>query len=831
MFWFLLGLIAEASPLDALDDPVLFPPEVMESDPVTAGEIRVQGGGALVLRHTEVVAEVSAGLARVTLTQIFQNPYDAPLEATYLLPLPSKSAVDRMDLTVGDRVVEGIVMERAAARAAYNEAVSDGKRAALLEQQRENLFRQHIAGICPGEAVSVTVSYVEQIEQEDGLYTLSIPTTVGERYHLPWVTDGEAVRTPYSRTGAALDVTVYLDEGLPIEALFSDTAVIEVLSEDSAGATVAWSPEDARPDRDFTLTWSLAGEQPRASVVAHRPRPGEVGTLALSVEPQLLADFSNLQPRELLFVVDSSCSMKGWAHDASGKAIVETLGRARRDDTFNVVSFASEATTLFERPQPVTAANVAAAKAWLTNFDGGATQMHRGIVHSLRLPGDPEALRLVLLLTDGFIDGEVGIFDAVRKNLGSARLFSLGVGSSVNRYLLEGVAEMGRGDVTYLTPGTPVASAVDAFVSRIDHPAMTDVRIDWGEADVFDVYPKKVPDVWAGQPIRVIGRYAGEGPTTVTVTGRVGRERVSLEVPVELPTHEPANDAVAQLWARHRIRDLEWYPGTRTPDQVRDEVIDTALEHNLVSTYTSLVAIDEEPCPCAQVALRVEVPHLAPRGVTGGEGLGGLGAFGTGSSSGYGIGYGGIAGVGILRAQGAGYGGGGSVTSALAGGASGLGTKGVPSPSLHIVRGSSASGFGGQGQIAPSSDNKPRPAPPKLDLALDPGRPSVAAPTLDATLAAAPPPDDFTKTIASMRGQFKYCYERRLPLTPTLAGRMELRFVIGADGRVTEAETVSDTLTDPEVATCVIAKLKRTRFSPPSGGAEVEARIPLLFHP
>ena len=748
-----------------LDDPILYPPEVMEGDGITGGEIRVQNGGALVLQHSSVAAEIHAGLARVTLVQTFKNPYEEALEATYLFPLPALAAVDSMDMICGERHVEGIIMERGAARRAYEAARDEGHKAALLEQERDNLFTQSIAGLCPGETVEIVLQYVEQVPYEDGLYTLSIPLTVGERYSPPWVEDRGNLDTPYERTGREVDLSVYIEEGIPVESVWSDTHAIEIPEEGSWGAAVELASFDRIPNKDFVLVWSLAGSQPRASVVTHRPDPEEPGYLALTLEPQLLDDLFQPRPRELMFVIDESCSMRGEPFEIARATVLTALKQMGPDDTFNLVTFADRSRSLFEAPKPSTEATRAEAREWLQVFDGGGTQMETGIIHSLTAPGDPDHLRLVLMLTDGFIGGEDSMFATVKRYLGDSRLFALGIGSSTNRYLLEGLAEMGRGDVSYQLRGTPIQETVDSFYARIAHPGMSNIQVDWGDLEVTEQYPTRIPDLWAGQPLRVVARYEGTGPSTVRVTGLVGTQTYGLDLPVEVLAADPAHEAVATLWARRKVRDLEWYPHGRSPAEVRQAVIDVALEHHLVTKYTSLVAIDDAPSACGPASLSVQVPQELPAG--------------TGISSSLLGGAGSVTGFGGLGSRGRGSG-----SSGYGSGGGSFGAKGV----------------GGIGRIG--------------------GDPIVIG-SIDKSLIEA--------VIKRHMNQVRYCYQRELTRDPALAGRVTVRFAIAADGSVSKAEVQQSTLGNAVVEACLVQRFLRFAFPEPAGGGTVVVNYPFVF--
>ena len=791
------GLFMSAhADVPGLRDPVLYAPEIPAEQEIRAGELRVVSDDpdaatlqTLVLEHTSVVAEVHAGLARVTLSQWFHNPYEAAISAEYLFPLPPDAAVDAMVLRCGERSIEGVVMEKQAARRAYEAAREDGRKAALLEQQRENLFRQHVANLCPGEEVEVTLQYAQQVDHRDGEYRLDVPFSVGPRYSPPWVGDAAALDTPHIREGQDFDLTVHIEEGVPVAGLWSATHDIVVPAEGTWGAEVRVDASDDVPNRDFALHWTLAGSEPLAMAVAHRPFAEEEGYISLSVEPPVLDDHFEARPRELLFVIDESCSMSGEPYAVARGTVETALQEMRPDDTFNLVTFASDARSLFDRPQRATADTRRRAAAWLDHFEGGGTEMQTGIIHSLSMPGDPERMRLVLMLTDGYIGGETHMFSTVRKNLGSnARLFALGVGASPNRFLLEGLAEMGRGDVIYHAWGSPVSGAVRQFYDRIAHPALSDIEIDWGGLEITEQYPKRVPDVWAGEPVRVVARYrAGQETaggvlhTDIRVRGRVGRDEVEIDAAIEVPVDaDPAHAGVASLWARSKIRDIEWYPRGRSTAEVREAVLDVALSHHLVSTYTSLVAIDDRPSGCQAAAGVLTVPQIAPAGVdvvaAGGRLIGALGAQ---------------QGSGGLGSRGVGLGGGGSAQ-----GIGGIGTRGSGKSSLSF-------GAKKTGTVR--------------NLA---GAPVILG-SLDRSLIEA--------VIKRRLNALRHCYERELQKDPGLEGRVVMKFSIAPDGTVSKAEVKQSSLGSDAVEQCIVGQFRRLTFPKPQGGGLVVVSYPFHF--
>ncbi|GDX80808.1 inter-alpha-trypsin inhibitor domain-containing protein [Deltaproteobacteria bacterium] len=762
------ALAAVSSPAQARvpgwDDPVLYPPEVSASDDVVGGELRVGEADAsgvqntLVLEHTSVYAEVSAGIVDVTMTQWFSNPYDVPIEATYLLPLPEGAAVNRMRLTCGGRVVDGFVAERGEARAIYEAAKADGRKAALLEETRNNLFRQSISNLCPGEEVEIEIGWVEQAALEDSVYSWTLPLTVGPRFSPPWVEDAAELVTPYADDGRRVDVSVAIEEGMPVEGLWSDTHDIGVVDEGAWGAEVAFAADVEIPNRDFALDWTLGGESVRAAVVAAWPDPDDDGYFALTVEPPGAGELDpgELRPRELVFLIDESCSMSGEPYEVAKAAVTQALRDMRPSDTFNVMRFSDDTASLFLESQPSTRDTRASATAWLEHFDSGATYMENGLRAALSGPARPNSMRLILLLTDGFVGDDDMIASVVRENLGNNRVFALGVSSSPNRSLLARVAEMGRGAVLYHRPGTSVKRAVDTFYQRIARPAFTDVVIDWGGLDVDEVYPSRTPDLWAGQVLRVVGRFSTENldSADVVVSGYVGRRRVSLAATVDLAgALDDPHAGVATLWARRKVADLDGAnPGHATGIR-RDEIVDVALEHSLVTRYTSLVAVDEAPGTCGPGGVTVEVPNEAPSDMST------AGLLGYGSGGGYGVGYG------------------------LAGGG------------RYAYRGRASIGVvASEPMILGSIDHS----------------------LIDAVIK---------RNLAPIR----YCYQRELQKNPALAGKVQTKFVVAADGSVASAEVRSSTLGSPEAEACLLGVLRRMAFPAPAGGGIVVVTYPFVF--
>ena len=771
--------LAVALALAAPDAPV-------HDDLLPPGQF-LAGEGSLVLTHTDVHAKVMADLAVVDVTQVFDNPFDVAIDATYVFPLPVDAAVRDMTVTCGERVIRSEIMTKADAAKRYDEARKAGKRAALLEQQTDNVFTQKVAGLCPGERVVVALQYVEALEVDGGVHSFVFPTTLGPRFDPGSLQEPPLV--PSTRPGRDLSLRLEVDAGVPLQSIWSDTFPIVVVGEDDLGADIELLEADELPNKDLHVSWTEATDRPQVTALATTDDDGE-RYVSLSLVPPAAEHVHTPRPRELIFVLDSSCSMQGEPWDTAVKTVELALDRLRPGEAFNLVRFSDAANAAFDGTVPATPENVARAHRWMQTFQGGGTVMSAGVVEALEQPGDPEALRMVLLLTDGYIGNERDLFRVTRDHLGdNDRIFSLGVGSSVNRLLLDGLAHYGRGVASYQLPGTPIDETVRTFYGRIDRPALTDLQVDWGDLAAEGVQLDSPPDLFAGQPLHLAARIRGGSEGTITVRGLLDGQPYRTTVDLDL-AGAVDHEAVSTLWARREIqaieRDLDLPVASR-----EQSVTELALEHRLVSTYTSLVAVDSQPGGCRADG-EVDVPQLLPEGVDASlaENAGVLGALSSGPGAP-------SSAFGGLGTRGTGIGGGGS----LAGGVGGL-----------IGSGKSGYGQGGGNFGAKGNAGTTRQG----------GDPVVLG-SIDKSL--------IDKVVRRHMNQIRYCYQRELASNPSLAGKVVVKFAVGPDGAVTSAELRSTTLGNSAVESCVIGRFRRMAFPAPAGGGIVIVSYPLQFSP
>ncbi len=551
----------------------------------------------LPLVSTNVEATVSGMVARVNVTQSFTNDNDRPIEALYLFPLPADSAVDDMEMIIGDRVVRGQIKRRAQARQTYEAARAEGRRAALLEQQRPNLFAQRVANIAPGERIDVRLSYVQALPFEDGAYELVYPMVAPNRYDPsdPSAALGEVGEV---RQANGISIALDIDAGLPLGAIESPTHDIAIEREGSQGAKVRLEDAGQIANRDFVLRYDVSGETPRASVMAHRAAGAdEAGHFSLVVQPPAAPADDTVTPREIVFVVDTSSSMKGRPMEHARAVMRRALGTVRASDTFQVLAFSDRVVSLGSRPLAWSEENITRAESFVDGIRAtGSTEMIPAIEAALNTEDDgDDRLKLVVLVTDGFIGNEAEVLRSIAENLGETRLYTFGVGNNTNRFLLERASEIGRGRSVVATLSEDPEAVAERFAALVDKPVFTDVEIDWGGLEVSDVYPRRLPDLFAGKPLVVHGRFARGGRAEVKVRGSVNGRRFERVVPVELPNEstDDTNAAHATLWARAAVHDRMNRIFLRDDPELIEEVTDLGLRYRMVTQYTSFVAVEE----------------------------------------------------------------------------------------------------------------------------------------------------------------------------------------------------------------------------------------------
>jgi len=600
--WVISRSISNSGPVAQADQEPLPGTGVMILDEEDSDEIV-----PLPLQHTDVKASVTAYISTVEVRQKFHNPFSGNIEAKYVFPLPQDAAVNEFLMIIGERRIRGIIREREEAEEIYRNAKAQGRVASLLTQERPNIFMQSVANIEPGKSIDVSITYFNTLQYRDGWYEFVFPMVVGPRFNPPGTSDGVGAvarhsggrsgqRTevsylaPTERSGHDISIELDVDAGVEIEEFNSSSHVIESKQTTPGKLHVELGRLDRIPNKDFLLRFRVAGERLKSNLLTHRDERG--GYFTMMVYPP--AELKNIRqhPLEMVFVLDCSGSMNGEPIAQAKAAIRRAITQMRPEDSFQIIRFSSDSSKLGNRPLPATPANVQRGLAYLDSLTiGGGTMMIEGIKAALNFPHDPERLRFVVFLTDGYIGNETEIFAAVSRHLGESRIFSFGVGSLPNGFLLDGLARIGNGAVAYLGLNDDAAKIMDNFVNRIRHPALLDVKIDWGGTRVRDVYPKRLPDVFVGRPLIITGRFEGEPPRSIKIIGNTGSKPVELELRIN-PDGGETHPALAAIWARKKIMELSDLQATGNDPTLATQIEQVALDYNLMSAYTAFIAVD-----------------------------------------------------------------------------------------------------------------------------------------------------------------------------------------------------------------------------------------------
>jgi Ca-activated chloride channel family protein len=635
--------------------------------------------GFVPLKHTGIKTEISGFVARIEVTQEFENVLPDAVEAIYVFPLPHESAVDGMTMTVGEREIRAVIKERDEARKIYEQARNTGHTAALLDQERPNIFTQSVTNIPPNGTVQIKLSVLELLKYEAGTYEFAFPLVVGPRYipgnptstgdhgtmpNSDQVPDASRISPPVAgvhtddaTAGHDVSMEVNLAAGVPVGDVESTSHKIFADRTGADSYHVTLADQAVQPNKDFILKYKVAGAGITDAILAHADKTG--GYFTLTLQPPDRPQEKALVPRQLIFVVDTSGSMWGFPLDMAKKTIQRALDNLRKDETFNLITFSGDTRILFPEPVPATPENVAKAKEVLAGaYGSGGTEMMKAIRTALGddagadKPMEADPIRVVCFMTDGYVGNDADIIAEIKKH-SDARVFSFGIGTAVNRFLLTKMAEEGHGDVEFVTAPGEAQAAADRFYERVHSPVLTNIAIDWNGLPVSDVYPNNVRDLFSAKPIIITGRYSGSPAGKITIKGYQGTGDYSRTIPVDFSS--AGNAALEKIWARHKVEDLmsqDWNGIQSGNSKYKADIIKVGLEHSLATQFTSFVAVEERTVVSDGKPVKVEVPVELPEGVSPlavPGGIDSLQLFAKSSSNGAGLGGGFGGGVYNLR--------------------------------------------------------------------------------------------------------------------------------------------------------------------------------------
>lgn len=578
----------------------------------------------LPLKSSAAKVTIDGTIARVRLTQRYGNNGSVPIEAVYVFPASTRTAVHGMTLTSGGRVIAARIREKAKAKAEYETAKAEKKTAALLEEHRPNVFQMSVANLLPGDDVTVEVDWTETIPALDSTYEFVFPTVVGPRY-----TGGSAANhgeawtaNPYLKNGtpcpATLSIEATLGTALPLAEVTcpSHPVAVDFKAKDRAFVKLDTRAGEEAANRDFILRWKLGGSQVDAGLMLHK---GEAANhFLLQIEPPQRVSPEQVPPRDYVMVLDVSGSMDGFPLNTAKILLRDLVQGLKPNDTFNVVCFASGSGLLSETPLPATPENLDLAKRFIDGQrGGGGTELEAALQRSLALPGGNDRSRSILLITDGFISADASVRELIRSRIGTANLFAFGIGSSVNRELIESTARAGGGEPTIVTTGAEAGPAAKRFLNYISNPVLAKIRIEAEGVTLGSLEPSPCADVFASRPLVINGTWTGEPKGAIIVRG-IGGNGVPFEKKIDLAESAAArgldHPALPVLWARERVRHLT-EQSNRNDETIR-EITGLGLGYSLLTPYTSFLAVDETPRVMDQVAKSVKQPLPLPQGVS-----------------------------------------------------------------------------------------------------------------------------------------------------------------------------------------------------------------------
>jgi Ca-activated chloride channel family protein len=763
----------------------------------------------LPLERTQAQVRVAGAIADVTVTQTYRNEGKRPIEAIYVFPASTRAAVHGLTMTIGQRVVRATIREREAARRAYQAARNTGHTASLLEQQRPNVFTMHVANILPDDRIVVELRYAELLVPTDGVYELDFPTVVGPRYSnktekAPSPNDPEGggnidshdrfVRSPYLPPGTQIAAARF-----GLEATIESPVALSALDCPShkSAQTARVSPRQARltvpeseegGNRDVRIRYTLAGGAIETGLIVE---PGaDANHFVLMMAPPARVEPAAILPREYVFVVDVSGSMWGFPLEVARHLVERMLTGLRPQDRFNILTFSGGSEVLAEHPVRADEEGKARALRFLASqHAGGGTELLPAIQRVLALPREARTSRSIVVVTDGYVEVEKEAFDLIRGSLDRTNLFAFGIGTSVNRYLIEGLARVGQGESFVASDQAEAEKLAERFATYVRAPVLTDARLRFEGLDAYDVEPEVLPDLFVSRPIVVTGKYRGALAGRALLTGTTAER--SIEQALDLASAQRSSgQGLAQLWARARIARLDDL-GRAGDATHKDEVTRLGLGYHLMTAYTSFVAVDDERRTAPVKPETVRQPSPLPEGVSAAAVAQQAGLLGTISSE-HDDPLGGL----IGNAVGESYG-----TIGLGH----LGTIGKGGGGGGIGYGHGAGGLGGRRAGAPDVE--------------------LGAATVTGSLDR----EVIRRIIRRHINEVKFVFEKELLKQPGLNGTVVLRFTIDARGTVTSATVASSTLNNPAVEQGLAAAITRWEFPRPAGGGRVVVTYPFQF--
>ncbi len=556
----------------------------------------------LPLKATSADVNIAGVIADVTVKQVYVNTGKNVIEAIYIFPASTRAAVYSMKMKIGDRLITAKIQEKEKARQDYQQALTEGRSASLLEQQRPNVFQMNVGNILPGDTISIEMCYTELLIPEQGVYEFVYPTVVGPRYsnksdELASANDKWVVN-PYTHSGEkptyAFNIAVNLAAGMPIKDVRCPSHEMTINYENPASANLRLkNTEVFEGNRDVVIQYRLADNKLESGLLLYKGNDGGENFFLAMVQPPPKPSVDQIPPREYIFIMDVSGSMYGYPIETSKKVLKNLIKNICATDKFNVLLFAGCANMLMPQSVYATEDNLQKALKMIDQQQGsGGTELLTALKKALSVEKQAGFSRTFVIATDGYVDVEKESFDLIQNNLNKANFFAFGIGSSVNRFLIEGIAHIGMGESFIVTKQEEADEKAERFRSYIQNPVLTDIKVSYEGFDVYDIEPSQVPDVLAERPVIIFGKWKGNALGKIKISGKSGKDDFSYVIDVSKSEPSKANNAIKYLWARQKIRIMDDFNNTGNDPKLIEQITGLGLKYNLLTNYTSFIAID-----------------------------------------------------------------------------------------------------------------------------------------------------------------------------------------------------------------------------------------------
>ena len=586
------GWLRQSSKDKSKDDKTLSPYFFVNSDNPELDQ--------LPLKETKADVNIAGVIADVKITQVYTNSGKKPIEAIYIFPASTRAAVYDMRMTIGDRLLIAKIQEKEKARKDYEQAKNEGKSASLLEQQRPNVFQMNVANIMPGDTIKVEMHYTELLIPEEGVYEFVYPTVVGPRYsnksEATASLDDKWVSNPYTHEGVlptyTFDLGFHLAAGMPIKDIKCPSHEVNINYVTKNDAVIKLKDsEKFSGNKDYIVQYRLSGDAIQTGTLLYK---GENENFFLTmIQPPTRPTIDQIPPREYIFIMDVSGSMSGYPIETSKKLLKNLIGNLRSTDKFNVMMFAGGSNVLAEKSIDATQSNLTKAIDMIDKQQGGGgTELLPALKKAMSIEKSEGFSRSFVIATDGYVDVEKESFKLIRDNLNKANFFAFGIGSSVNRFIIEGMAHVGLGEPFVIVNEADAPTQAEKFRKYIQTPVLTNIKVKYNGFDAYDVEPSNIPDVLAERPIIIFGKYKGEPKGSITLSGNTGTKNYSLNIDVTETAPAINHVALKYLWARQKIRMLDDFTSFGDDPKLKEEITNLGLKYNLLTNYTSFIAID-----------------------------------------------------------------------------------------------------------------------------------------------------------------------------------------------------------------------------------------------